>query len=156
MFEYLKNRDIKDKTAWIDVPQIVPGARLLLRNASLSNSDYYNASLKLAARRTGANLPKHVQAADETRQGRDDDRVTFPGTVLVGWEGVVDDKGVEVPFSKEVAGDLLEVLPDWLFDMVRAFAMDPEQFYDPGSPLLPTPAEVEEKAGNSPSDSSGN
>ena len=155
MFEYLKSRDISGKTAWLDMPSIVPGARLELRPASMSNTAYYNAALKLAARRSSGGLPKHVEAQDEINRSRDDDRVIFPGTVLVAWEGIVDDKGEPVEYNKEVAGDLLEALPAWMFDQVRAFAMDPENFFEAGAPVAPTAEEIQEKAGNSESDSSG-
>ena len=148
MFEYLKAREISDKTAWLPMPTIVEGARLELRTASMSNNGYYNASLKLAARRSDSPLPKHMEQKDEVNQGRLDDRVTFPGTVLVGWEGVVDDEGQPVPFSKEHAIDLVDALPDWMFDSLRIFAMDPSNFIQAGDPVAPTAEEIQEKAGN--------
>ena len=130
------------------MPNIVEGARLEMRTASMSNNGYYNASLKLAARRSDSPLPKHMEQKDEVNQGRLDDRVAFPGTVLVGWEGVVDDKGQPVPFSKENAIDLVDALPDWMFDSLRMFAMEPSNFIQTGDPVAPTAEEIQEKAGN--------
>ena len=155
MFEYLKKREIADKTAWLDMPNIVTGARLELRPATMANNSYYNAALKLATKRTAGKVPKKVEQKEEINQGRLDDRALFAGTVLVGWEGVVDDQGQPVPFSKEVAQDLIDALPDWMFDQIRMFAMDPGQFVEEGDPIPPTDEEIQEKAGNSESGSSG-
>lgn len=155
MFDYLKKRSLSDKTAWLEVPSIVPGAKLHLRPAAMDNSAYYNASLKLSARRAGGDMPRHIEEKDEMNQARMDDRALFPATVVVGWEGIVDDKGEPVAYSKEVCKDLLDALPDWLFDMVRAFAMNPDRFLQEGDLALPTPEQVQEKAGNSESGSSG-
>jgi hypothetical protein len=148
MFEYLKTREIADKSAWLPMPNIVEGAQLELRTATMSNNAYYNAALKLAARRSDSHLPKHMEAKEEVNQGRLDDRVTFPGNVIVGWDGVVDNDGNLVPFSKENAADLVDALPDWMFDSIRIFALDPSNFVVAGAPLSPTPEEIQEKAGN--------
>ena len=130
------------------MPQIVEGARLELRPATMSNNAYYNAALKLAARRSDSPLPKHMEQKEEINQGRLDDRVVFPGTVLVGWDGVVGDDGKPVVFSKENAADLVDALPDWMFDILRVFAMEPTSFIQAGDPVAPTAEEIQEKAGN--------
>ena len=64
------------------------------------------------------------------KENRDQDRELFAKYVIVGWSKVVDAKNEEVAFTQENAEAFLHALPDWIFDGVRNFAGDCENFID--------------------------
>ena len=145
MFEYLKARDITGKTKWLDLPAITDKARLLLSPASESNNSYYNGVLKFAASRSRQQLPAHVAERNEMNQNRSDDRVLYPKYIVKGWEGIIDDQKVDVPFSQEVCLELFDVLPDWIVDQVRVFCMTSANFLDQEVPSDEAVAETAKK-----------
>jgi len=51
----------------------------------------------------------------------------FSETVVLGWEGVTDEQGADLPFSPAACRKLFEDLPD-LFLVVREAAMSPAPF----------------------------
>lgn len=59
---------------------------------------------------------------------REPDREAYPGTILVGWEKNTDENGKEVAYSEEEAKLWLKALPDWLFDRLRIYCLDPANF----------------------------
>ncbi len=61
---------------------------------------------------------------------RGPDRATYPGTVVIGWKTNKDANGKEVKYSDEACTDFLKALPDWLFDGVRIFCLDANNFTD--------------------------
>lgn len=69
---------------------------------------------------TGAADPKQVSAIM---------REVFAETVVLGWEGVTDREGNELPFSKENAVKLFKDLPD-LFADVQVQASSYAQFLE--------------------------
>jgi hypothetical protein len=48
------------------------------------------------------------------------DAQTLAKEMLIGWSGIVDDAGKEVPFSESALGQLLEI-PSVATQIVRAF-----------------------------------
>ena len=61
--------------------------------------------------------------------------------IVKGWTGIVDNKGKAVEFTEGECLGFLSSLPDWLFDELRAFASDLQNFIE-------APIDVEEKAKN--------
>jgi len=75
-----------------------------------------------------------ISAAD-AEANRNDDRALFPLYVLVGWTGIEDDDGAEVPFSPEAAAEFCDQIPGYIFDRIRNFAATPERFVPDGEEL---------------------
>ena len=63
-------------------------------------------------------------------ENRDEDRRLYPKHILRGWRGVVDSNGDVVEFNPERAAEFVEALPDWLFDELRAFCGDVQNFLE--------------------------
>lgn len=100
---------------------------LLLKPALSVNKPYFNGLLK----RSRKNARK-IQALqfDEAfiEENRADDRILYAAHVVDTWGNIVDDDGEVVSFSNEKALEFLNALPDWIFDDVRAFAREPQNF----------------------------
>lgn len=150
MFSKLKQRlDISLATRWLELPEISPEARVLLAPATEANKAFYNVMLKRAGRRarpTGKPTPETLRRLLD--EGRQEDRELYPAYVIRGWEGIEDDAGQPVPFSEAACRELLDALPDFIFDKVREFAVVPRNFL--GENEEPAP-DAEELAGNSQS-----
>lgn len=142
---------IEQATATFDMPWVAPGAKLICRPANEANTAWHEALLKVS----GARVRAAGAAAQGTRgdlaaskQDRDDDRRIYPGTVVVGWAGILNRKNEAVPFSIDACAALLRQLPSWIIDRLRVFAMRPENFIAPSA--VPAPDAVA-LAGNSQS-----
>lgn len=72
------------------------------------------------------------------------DREVYPGTIVYGWTTNTDADGNEVEYTDEDCAKFLAALPDWLFDRIRLYCMDPQNFVD--QPM--TPDDEEELTGN--------
>ena len=120
-FNHLKALDVKDKTAEMTIYQIEGNPVLVMRPATEANKPYFNAVLKRSRKSVRALQAGGVSAAIIS-ENRAEDRELFPQHVVVGWRGVKDVDGNEVPFDKTACAEFLEALPDWLFDEVRTFA----------------------------------
>lgn len=150
MFKHLKKLDVAGATSWIDLPEVAPDARLMLRPAGEANPAYFNAMLKRSGKRLRNISRTDIVSPADLAQNRADDRELFALHVVVGWEGVLDDQDQPVQFSRENAKEFLEQLPDWVFDRVRNHAATPERFVQES---LPDPKVL---VGNSASGSAGN
>lgn len=130
MFKRLKKLEVAQATVWMDElpPEYGKKARLLLKPATEENKMYYNALLRLAGKR----IRRSGRAADVDAamlsDNREDDRELYPKYVIEHWEGILDDDGNEVPYSREAAEELCEQTPNWVFDRIRAWASSPERF----------------------------
>ncbi len=76
---------------------------------------------------------------------RSPDREAYPGTIVYGWKTNKDANGIEVEYSEDTCRQFLNALPDWLFDRIRLYCMEPQNFVDTGEP---DEEEEEELAGN--------
>lgn len=142
MFEHLKKYDIRDKDSWMDMPELGPQARLLLRPAGEANPPYYNALIRRIGKERRAARDVTV---DDLRKHRDHDRQLYPLYVISSWENVLDSDGNSVPFDRELAKELCSVLPAQIFDRLRNYAAAPENFVPEDEELPPDPADI---AGN--------
>lgn len=118
-----------DATLIVDLPldMIEGDAVLKLAPATEANRSYYNALLKNSRSKMGAIAGKKVNA-DTVKRNRTEDRQLYAKYIVVGWSGIVDAEGVDVIFDKPTCKQFLDSLPDWIFDSVRIFAGDPQNF----------------------------
>lgn len=98
--------------------------------AGESNEEYYN---RLLQRNTKGSAKKRLQKSmtvRELQEGRALDRKLYPKFVLIGWEGVVDDDGNEVPYTASDCYDLMCAISDEEFDEIRDFFQNPGSFVE--------------------------
>lgn len=93
-----------------------------------TNKPYFNAVLKRQAANRGRMLRGKIDEATIARN-RAEDRELYPQHVLTGkWGGWKDEAGVEIPYSPETVRELLQQLPDYQFDSLRAYCNEPSNF----------------------------
>lgn len=149
-FNHLKRLEIGDKTTSCAFREIGPEARVHGRPANSANSDYFSKRQRLVASRMvdtarsgGAEAAEQI--AEQPDLDREDDRKLFPVDVITGWEGMLaEDRVTEIPYSPENAADLCSMLPNDLFDRMRARFASVAAFRE----TLPS-ANIEALAGNS-------
>ena len=76
---------------------------------------------------------------------REMDRDLYAKHVVVGWRDMYKATGEEVVYSPEEAANLMRIMPAWMFDELRGFCGNPDNF-NSGSGHV----EVEERAKKSP------
>lgn len=113
---------------------------LQLKVSGESNKGYFNDLLRVTGQAKGQRQRKLKIDAKLMSKMRSDDRELFPVHIIVGWKNMKDAKGKDVKFSVASCKDFITALPNWVFDGIRNFAADPENFV--------TVIDVEEKAGN--------
>ena len=130
----------KDRTAdWV-CPRTYGGELPILTVRPVAptlNPAYTNAFVRTmgGAKALGAMQQRQMAARDYSKMGnrtRAADRELYPKHVVVGWSGVVDKHGQEVPFTEEDCGDFLAHIDDYVFDELRGFCLLPENFVDAG------------------------
>ena len=91
-----------------------------------TNRPYYNAIL----RRTKKNARRRISqvSAAMLQEQRDEDRELFAKHIVKGWGNLKDTTGNPVTFSEKSAFSFLSALPDWLFDELRAWCGDANNF----------------------------
>jgi hypothetical protein len=148
MFEHLHKLDIREAMSWMDLPEIAPKARILLKPATEANRPYFNAMLKMSGKRVRHMARSDMMTVEDLAQNREDDRVLFPRYVIAGWEGFPDMEGNDVPHSVDHAADFCRQCPDWIFDRVRNHAGTQERFVPEEDDLPPDPAELAKNSEN--------
>ena len=140
-FSHLKKLEVKDKTAEYSIDQIEGEPTFVMKPATEANKPYFNALLKQSRKKVRAVQVGSVNSK-LIKENRAEDRELFPKYVIVDWKNVTDNKGKKSPFTEENCAQYLEALPDWSFDLVRAFASTSENFAGYAS------IDIEEKAKN--------
>lgn len=128
-FSYLQRHKTL-RTARMTLYQIDGAPVLELAHAGESNAPFLNEMLKRNRRMGGRALTATVLEAT-----REEDRELYARHIVKSWPTapLVDlDTRERAPFSEENVRDFLRELPNWMFDMVRAFAMDVSNFVDEG------------------------
>ena len=128
-FKHLKNYEVKDKTAEFPLTQIAGSIVLIMKPATEANKPYFNDKLR-NSRRTARQVRTGALDNSSLSRDRNKDRDLFPKHVIVGWKNVVDFEGKKVEFNETNCKDFIDSLPDWIFDEIRIFAMDPQEFID--------------------------
>lgn len=129
--------EVGQATAWFDMPEIAPKARICVRPATEANPAYYNGMLRRSGNRLRRLQRTDTLNAAEVDQNRSEDRELYPRFVLVNWEGILDKDNNPVAFTADRAREFCAKLPAWLFDRLRNFAATPERFIPEGGE--PTP-----------------
>lgn len=90
------------------------------------NKAYFNALMRTSAKRAlQATSRQNLAAAEEHRRV---DRTLYPKFVITSWEDVVDANGEAVMFTEENCIEFIRHLPNHVFDEVRAFFLDMNNF----------------------------
>lgn len=101
---------------------------LIGRPCGQTNKGYFNALMRSSAKRSLTSGSRQSPAA--MAEHRKVDRKFYPEFVITGWEDVVDAKSKEVPFSVDDCKGFIGHLPDHVFDEVRAFFLDMNNFVE--------------------------
>lgn len=100
---------------------------ITVRPVGETNSGYQNAVLRNARKHQSVVASRTISLA-VVKEYRDEDRKQYAEHVVVGWSSVVDKDGKAVPFSKAACKELLDALPDDMFDELRRFCQDMANF----------------------------
>lgn len=118
-----------DKTVEFPLYQLDTDTSLILAPATEANKAYFNALIRKSSK-NAARMRANKIDPQFLAENREQDRILFSAYVIKGWKGVVDSAGEVVPFSEENALGFLQALPNHIFDEVRNFAADPQNFID--------------------------
>lgn len=88
---------------------------VIIRRAGRSNSKYSKA-LEAATRPYRRQIELGTMSEDKAEKIF---KGVFVDTVIIGWENIQDNKGVNIPFTKENAMDVFEKLPEWYADLQK-------------------------------------
>lgn len=139
-FSHLKKYNAaSDKVVEYPLYELSGDEVLHLSSASENNKGYFNAVLRKTGKAQRA--IKGGISANLVKQNREEDKELYAKHILKGWSGILDSEGNEVAFSHENAEAFLKALPNHIFDGIRAFAADVQNFVDT--------VDVETKAKNS-------
>ena len=142
MFENLKKLELNSEmTAELTLYQVEGEPVLILAVANEANKPYFNELLRVSRKNRGRST--NVLSSATVKENRNNDRELYPRFILRGWRNVKDTKGNPVEANLENFTEFCAVVPDWVFDEIRTFAMDIQNF-------LPTSVDAEEVSGNSP------
>jgi len=156
MFKNLSRFEVtRDSVAELHMRELGPKAILTLAPATDANQLYHSNFMKLTAK-VRKDISRGAAVDSEILETmRNIQRQLFPLFVIRGWENVEGDPESEgvgedgmVPYSREAAKELCQQLPDPLFDKLTLAAGAPENFYGEEEILPPTPAELDDLAGN--------
>ncbi len=130
-FNQLKQYDIQpEKSVRYDLVDIQMNDHtpyLMVKPATEGNKPFARAQLQRSNKRVRAAGARGV-TLENLAANRDDDRELYPRFIITGWGNVFDVDQKEVPFSVKDCVDFLEELPDWIFDKVRLFCVEPGNF----------------------------
>ncbi len=127
MFEHLTTLETgAELTAEFVLRRIRGAPVLIVKQANEANPAYFSDVLRANEERRRPSGSKALTAF--RRETREIERRLLADHVLVGWRGVVDSTGVEVPFSRDAGTEFLTVLPWDMFDELNGFATNPDNF----------------------------
>jgi len=127
-FSQLENLKVRPTaTAEYTFFQIEDEPVLKVRPASEVNKPYLNAVLRLG-RSTLRKMRGGKISTAVLEENREQDRKLFAKYVVLEWKNVKDAKGEEVSFSKEACEAFLRALPNDIFDDLRVFCGDIDNF----------------------------
>lgn len=144
-FSHLSKYDIGGEPVPYPLFQLDGEPVLFLRPAGEKNKPYHNALLKRNAKLAARFRARTKITREMLKENREHDRALYGKFVISGWEGIQTKDGEEAAFSPEVCKQFLAALPDWIFDDLRLFAVDPSNFLRDDEP---DDEEVETLAGN--------
>lgn len=127
-FSHLEKLDVqRDRIVHYVMYNIEGEPVLHIGPATEANRPYFNALLR-KSRSTARIVKAKSMTAGVVEENREDDRILYAKHVVKGWTGIADKEGNEVPFTEENCLDFLKALPGWLFDDLRQYAGDTQNF----------------------------
>ena len=129
-YDYLKKKEPKATVPYV-LEHLEGEPTLMVAPAFGANKDYFNALLRRRRKGPAKLTPKKLsqKLEEQTIEDiRNDDKVLYPRHIIKDWDNVTDNDGNEVPFSVEEAEEFLQALPDWIFDEIRVFCVQPQNF----------------------------
>ena len=129
-FSHLSNLKVRpSKQIEFTFERIAGEPALMVRSSSESNKPYLNALLK-SGRRALRKMRGGKMSAEVLAANRDQDRELFTKHIVVDWkaETVRNAAGKPVKFSPEACAAFLQALPNDLFDELRVFCGDVDNF----------------------------
>ncbi len=125
-FSHLAELQVSDKkTKKFTFDGVKGEPYFMVLSATEANKEYFNDALKQQRKN---NIKK--MSAVSIKKARDRDRQLYPKHVIKDGGNLYDVKGDLIPFSKEVANQFLDQLPDHIFDDLREYCLEVENFVD--------------------------
>ena len=150
MFKNLKGAHVTESNTEIYIFSDLPGAPWLkVHPGGELNKPYYQEMVEKSTqgRKARRQLLQGKVDSKALERNRNIDRKLYPRYIAAGeWGGWLDDEtGAEVPYSVAAVTELFEQLPSYLFDGLRAYCNEPENFLEDE---MPDEEDVEETVGN--------
>lgn len=128
-FGHLKELQVvPDAITKFPFPLIEGCPSLQVRHAGDSNSEFFNAVLKRNKHDERMLVEGETVDADHITRVRLADIELFIDMIVVGWGSVFDSKGKAVKFTKDNCRDFLTQLPVDMFNNLRAFCLNVNNF----------------------------
>jgi hypothetical protein len=120
-FSKLSKYDVAAEAVDFVLPEIPGEMTLKVLPSGPSNGPYMAAALRQKP-------SKRRNTVESLAADRESDKAMFAKFIIVGWANVTDDTGLAVSFSPDKARELLDALPDWIFDELRRFCLNVTNF----------------------------
>lgn len=127
-FSYLASLEIPNEAKPYSMDISGEDAILHLLPAAESNKPYWNAVLRYSNDKLRGGKKKVVVDAASVEKNRKIDKELLARHCLVGWAGIKDTDGKDVPFTKENGLEFLMALPGHMFDPIKAWAADKDNY----------------------------
>lgn len=124
MFDFSSNEP-KLETRVFQLDMLDGSPELYLLPAGEVNKPYFRALIKRVSKSVGRS---GLLTATRVHEDRNYDRELFAAYIVQGWSGVKDSLGHSVSFNKDHCLEFLKALPDYIFDDLRNFAKDVQNF----------------------------
>lgn len=132
-FSHLKTLEITPETTGrFTIHKITVNGKtptLIGKPAGQSNKSYFNALLKAGTKNAQALRAGKITSA-MIDENRDKDRELYPQHVITGWEDMLDGDGTELTFNKKDCAAFFQHLPDEVFQQVRDFYDNSDNFVE--------------------------
>lgn len=130
-FEHLQKMEVTTaKTVEYPVYALGEKAVLHVLPATEANKKYFGKLLKTTRRNAQMARAKGGMDAAMMKQSRKEDRALYPEYIIAGWDDIPDKDGKPVKFDKDSAKNLVDAMPDWMFDDLRNFCSTPQNFIE--------------------------
>ncbi len=127
-FSYLASLEIPNEAKPYSMDIQGEDAILHLLPAAESNKPYWNAVLRYNNDKLKGGKKSNKVDAASVAKNRKIDQQLIAGHCLVGWEGIKETNGTDVPFTKENGLEFLSSLPGHMFDPIKNWAADKENY----------------------------
>lgn len=128
--------EISNATAVFELPQVCPGAAVVVRPAT-ENKQFAAGMLRLSGQRQRNIAQSGRITVDDAKQDRLDDRKLYHKHIVVKLVGIKNKAGEVVESTQANIKAFLDALPDWLFDKIRIFCLRPDNFVQGEDELEP-------------------